>query len=290
TLTKGLLLGMGATAVAALGPAFEATGTPPRAVMSRAALETGARRAVGRAMWLGLALGSGGALILAWPGGGVVGGVARLVIVMIGCALVAPSAALVLLRLLHPVASATFGLLGRLATRGIVAALSRTSVAIAALMIAVSAAIGVGVMIASFREAVVRWLEGTLRADIYISAPSLVGNRPDATLEPTLVARLANTPGVGSVSTSRGVTVASPRGPVHVVAIGVAAGQPPGFTFKRGRPEAVWPALGRGWVIVSEPFAYRHRVGVEDAVRLRTDHGEQRFRIAGIFYDYGSSA
>ena len=56
-------------------------------------------------------------------------------------------------------------------------------------MIAVSAAIGVGVMIASFREAVVRWLEGTLRADIYVSAPSLVGNRPDATLDPALVAR-----------------------------------------------------------------------------------------------------
>ena len=63
-------------------------------------------------------------------------------------------------------------------------------------MIAVSAAIGVGVMIASFREAVVRWLEGTLRADVYVSAPSLVGNRPDATLDPALAARLAATPGV----------------------------------------------------------------------------------------------
>src|SRR5439155_1641468 len=82
-----------------------------------------------------------------------------------------------------------FGLLGGLAARGIVAALSRTGVAIAALVIAVAATIGVGIMIASFREAVVDWLHGSLRADIYISPPSLVGNRPDATLDTALVSR-----------------------------------------------------------------------------------------------------
>ena len=67
----------------------------------------------------------------------------------IGCAFLAPSAALVLLGLLSPVVHAAFGLLGRLATRGIVAALSRTSVAIAALMIAVSAAMMLGAFAAS---------------------------------------------------------------------------------------------------------------------------------------------
>jgi putative ABC transport system permease protein len=74
------------------------------------------------------------------------------------------------------------------------------------------------------------------------------------------------------------------------VALGVAAGQPPGFAFKHGRPETVWPALDRGAVIVSEPFAYRRRVGVGGSVRLRTEGGEVAFPIAGIFYDYGSSA
>ena len=128
---------------------------------------------------------------------------AGLFVLMIGCALLAPASALVLLHLLHPIAAAAFGTLGRLATRGIVAALSRTAVAIAALMIAVSAATGVGIMIASFREAVVGWLEGTLRADVYVSAPSLVGNRPDATLDPALVARLATTPGVARAGVAR---------------------------------------------------------------------------------------
>ena len=292
-LAKGVLLGVGATLAAALAPALEATGAPPRVVMSRGALETGARRMVTRATWLGLGLLAAGALILALPVG-IVGGFAGLFVLMIGVALVAPAAALGLLRLLHPPATAAFGTLGRLATRGIVAAFSRTSVALAALMIAVSAAIGVGIMIASFREAVVSWLEGTLRADVYVSAPSLVGNRPDAALEPALVARLAATPGVARAGTSRGVLVPGSGGPVQVVALDVDPGRPPRWRFREGSADAMWAAGGDvaagAEVIVSEPYANRHRAPVGGAVRLRTDRGDRDFRVGGVFYDYGSSS
>jgi putative ABC transport system permease protein len=286
-LAKGVLLGVGATLAAALAPALEATGAPPRVVMSRGALETGARRIVPRVTWLGVGMLALGGVILALPGG-IVGGFAGLFVLMVGCALVAPAAALVLLRLLHP-AAAAFGTLGRLASRGIVAALSRTSVAIAALMIAVSAAIGVGIMIASFREAVVSWLEGTLRADIYVSAPSLVGNRPDATLDAALVARLAATPGVARAGTSRGVLVSGPGGAVQVVALDVDPARPPRWRFREGSADAVWDGSGET-VIVSEPYANRRGARMGGTVRLRTDRGERDFRVGGVFYDYGSSA
>ena len=289
TLGKGVLLGMGATALAALGPALEATGAPPRVVMSRAALETNARRSVTRATWVGLGLLAGGAAILAWPGGGIAGGFSGLFVVMIGCAFVAPAASLALLGVLHPIAGRAFGLLGRLATRGIAAALSRTAVAIAALMIAVSAAIGVGVMIASFREAVVRWLEGTLRADIYVSAPSLVGNRPDATLDPALAARLAATPGVAATSTSRGAFVPAPGGAVQVIALDLDPARRPRWRFREGSADGVWDAGGEA-VVVSEPYANRRGARAGGVVRLRTDRGERELAVAGVFYDYGSSS
>jgi len=253
-------------------------------VMSRASLESSARRRAHRAGWLGLLVLAAGGIVLAVPAGIVVGFVGLLVL-MVGCALVTPAAALGLLRPLHRVAGAAFGVLGRLATRSIVAALSRTSVAMAALMIAVAAAIGVGVMIASFREAVTAWLEGTLRADVYVSAPSLVGSRPDATLDPELVARLAATPGVARAGTSRGVVVQSPRGPAQVVALDIDPSRPPRWRFRSGGDAGVWEGDA---VIVSEPFANRH--GVRATVRLSTDHGERDFRVAGVFYDYGSSA
>jgi putative ABC transport system permease protein len=282
TLAKSVLLGIGATVLAALAPALEATAAPPRIVMSRASLETGARRGTRWAGWLGLAVLAAGGVVLAVPGG-IALGFAGLFVVTVGCALLTPAAAVMLLRPIHGAAGATFGLLGRLATRGIVAALSRTSVAMAALTIAVAAAIGVGVMIASFREAVTSWLEGTLRADVYVSAPSLVGSRPDATLDPALVAHLAATPGVARASTSRGVVVQSARGPVQVVALDVDPARPPRWRFREGSADGVWDGDP---VIVSEPYANRHGT----TVRLRTDHGERDFRVAGVFYDYGSSA
>jgi putative ABC transport system permease protein len=288
TLAKGVLLGLGATALAALAPALEATAAPPRMVMSRASLETRARRVARGATWLGLGLFALGALVLLAPGGIVVGFVG-LFVLMVGCALVTPAAALALLPPLHAVAGTAFGLLGRLATRGIGAALSRTSVALAALMIAVSAAIGVGVMIASFREAVTRWLEGTLRADVYVAVPSLVGGRPGATLDPALAGRLASTPGVARAGTSRAVVVPSPNGPVQVVALDVDPARPPRWRFLEGGGDETWAGPGDA-VVVSEPYAQRHGVRAGGVLRLRTDRGERDFPVTGVFYDYGSSA
>ncbi len=56
-----------------------------------------------------------------------------------------------------------------LAARTIRASLSRTSIAVAALTVALSMTIGVDTMIHSFRESVSQWLDGSLQGDLYIS-------------------------------------------------------------------------------------------------------------------------
>jgi putative ABC transport system permease protein len=145
----------------------------------------------------------------------------------------------------------------------------------------------VGVMIASFRAAVTSWLEGTLAADVYVSAPSVVGSRSEATLDPALVARLAATPGVARASTSRSALVPGADGPVHVIALDVDPARPPRWRFRAGSADAVWRGDA---VIVSEPYANRHASGPGAIVRLRTDRGARDFPVAGVFYDYGSSA
>ncbi|HXJ78835.1 MAG TPA: FtsX-like permease family protein [Candidatus Methylomirabilis sp.] len=289
-LARATLLGVGATLVAALGPAAEAGGARPREALSRAQLESRARRMAPRAAAGGVALLIAGVGSLLVPGGGVGWGFVGLFALLMGAALATPAAAVLVLGAMHGPATRTFGLLGRMAARGIVAALSRTGVAIAALMIAISATIGVGIMIASFREAVVDWLQASLQADIYVAPPSLIGSRPDATLDDALVRRLVATPGVVGTGTSRGSVVRGPNGPVRIVALGLEAGRTPGFKFREGRPDVVWRAFDTGAVIVSEPFANRHGVGAGGSVRLRTDQGEGDFLVAGVFYDYGSSA
>ena len=65
------------------------------------------------------------------------------------------------------------GVIERMAPRTIVRSLSRMAVAVAALMVAVSVIIGVGVMIGSFRQTVELWLDDVLQADIFMSSPTL---------------------------------------------------------------------------------------------------------------------
>ena len=87
------------------------------------------------------------------------------------------------------------GIVTRMAPRTIIRSLSRIAVAVAALMVAVSVIIGVGVMISSFRSTVVLWLDDVLQADIFISPPSAGGTGVAAALDPKLLAQLGALPG-----------------------------------------------------------------------------------------------
>ena len=60
-----------------------------------------------------------------------------------------------LVALMRPIFGALNGLIGKMSVRGVVTELSRTSVAVAALVVAVAASVGVGVMVDSFRVTVV---------------------------------------------------------------------------------------------------------------------------------------
>jgi putative ABC transport system permease protein len=217
------------------------------------------------------------------------GGFAALFGVILGFTLLTPSAIVLVVRPLTVVLTRAGGVLAPLAARGVAAGLSRTGVAVAALMVAVAATVGVGVMVDSFRRSVSAWLEQTLRADVYVSVPSTVATRGSVTLDPALVRRLADVPGVEAVSTARRRDVASSMGSLHLSAYALAPASYGGFRFLDGDAAEAWPAFEqRGDVLVSESFAYRHRVGRGSRLTLTTDQGARSFEVAGVYRDYGS--
>lgn len=315
-LLKGLLLGVAATLLAAAVPAVEATLTPPRTVLRRSSYEDRARGLVPRLALTGLAvIGLGVALLLVPIGGGVAGhgsgapvggarvaapdgepgtvplilGFGALFGIVIGAALLTPLATVLLMRVARPALGAAFGLLGRMAARDVVAALSRTAVAVAALMVAVSVSIGVGLMVGSFRQTVIAWLEQSLVADIYISAPSIAANRVDTTIDPDLAGRLTSVEGVAAVSRFRNVQVDTPVGPVSLVAVDAPGERGrDALRFREGGGAATWAAWDAGAVLISEPLAYRTGLGPGDTLALRTDRGRRDFMIAGVYDDYTS--
>ncbi len=196
-LIKGAAMGMGATLLASLPPALEATLSPPRATLTRSVLEERARRAVPRAAKIGTGMLLAGFLCLIIPSRSILLSFAGLFGVVMGLALWTPLTTSILIRTLAPTLRRVVGILGVMAARGVVTAMSRTAPALAALVVAVSVTVGLGIMITSFRATVVRWLDGTLQADIYVSVPGLVSSRPQGTLDPGLVERLIGGPRPG---------------------------------------------------------------------------------------------
>jgi putative ABC transport system permease protein len=290
SLAKGIALGMGATLLSAALPAWEAASVPARQALSRSGLEERARRLIPVAALTGLVTGVIGAALLAVPSRNLTLSFAGIFLITIGLAMLAPVATLILLRVFSPV-TGTLGVLGRLAPRSLSAALSRTVVAIAALSLAVSVTIGVGLMVDSFRGTVIGWLGQTLWGDVYISAPSLTATRNTATLTPGVVARARNVSGVARVDVLRSAEVDAPDGPVAVAAVSDQDFTAPRiFVSTDGGREAAARAVKSGAVLVSEPLANRLRLPAAGAtVTLFTDSGPVTFPVAGVYRDYSSS-
>lgn len=286
TLVLGAALGMGATLLAALQPAWEATSAPPRAAMARSALEERRRRGVPKLAASGLLLGVIGGLLLA-AGGGLLPAFLGLFVILLGCALLAPAATVLLARAARPLLGATVGILGRMAASGVIASLSRTAVAIATLMMAVSMTLGVTVMIGSFRGTVVQWLEGTLAADIYVSAPGpYAGAGPGPIPEP-LAAAMGAVEGVERINTLIAFPLLGSEETGELRALDLDDRGWRAFDLKSGDLGRLEGAFRAGEAaLLSEPYAHRRQLSVGDTLTLGTDRGPRKIRVGGIFYDY----
>jgi putative ABC transport system permease protein len=290
SLVKGVLLGILATVLVAAPPAWEAASVPARVALSRSGLEGKARRAVGRAATAGLVLGLLGAGLLALPTRSLPLSFAGTFAVVIGFAALTPLATELLMRAIARPLGRLGGALGRMAPRNVVNAISRTAIAVAALMVAVSVTIGVSLMIGSFRYTVVSWLDQVLQGDLYISAPSLTSTQATTPLDPAVLNLVQAWPGVDRVDLLRTATVESPGGPVTVFGVeNPNFGDRP-FLVADGPPAAIWAALQAGAVVVSEPYANRTGLPRRGAsVTLYTEQGPREFPVAGIYYDYVTS-
>ncbi|MHB8629331.1 MAG: FtsX-like permease family protein [Aggregatilineales bacterium] len=292
TLVKGAVIGVGAALLAALVPAYEATTTPPSGALQRSNIEAKVRRAIPALTVIGVILLILAALLMSIHTLGL--NFAGLFALLIGCALFTPLVVLALMSALRPLLGATIGPLGRIAPRSIIRSLSRTSVAVAALMVAVSVIVGVNAMVGSFRGTVQDWLQTTIRADILVGPPSISANRQDVPVDPSVAGEIAAIPGVASLSVSRDVEVpvvgSDLPAELNAITIDISQGQRR-FAWAIGNFDVVWQAQGNGSVVVTESFAVNRGlpIGPGGSITLRTDRGPHTFPIVGVAYDYGST-
>jgi putative ABC transport system permease protein len=284
SVAKGVVAGVGASLLAAAVPAIEAASYPPRLAMVRSALELRTGRVLPMVAFAGAAAIAVAAFVLALSGRSLVAGLVAVFMLILGFALCVPLVVRGSTTLLAPLANRLGGVWARLAVSGIGASLSRTGVAIVALAVAVSATIGVSVMVDSFRLSVGDWLQQTLQADIY------AGVRRGG-MDKDLVEDLARVPGVVAISTSRRAWLETGSGRTQILAVDMAPGSYAGTEILDADPEVVWAAFEReDAVFVSEPYAYRNAVTPGDAVELRTTTGNKPFQVAATYQSYDLNA
>jgi putative ABC transport system permease protein len=290
TILKGLGGGLLAAGLASFGPAMEAARVSPVQALQRSSVEAKAEQWSKQAALAGALLIFVGTIVLLIIQESLIASFIGLFMLLIGLAALVPAVMVFTMRALRPVLGSVAGSLGRMASGTVIKSLSRTGVAVAALMVSLSVAIGVGIMIASFRSTVVDWLGLTLRADIYISAPVVSGTRPMASLSRDLVDQIASMPDVESVETVRAVTVQSELGEVLLLAVDARQQRDAKlYRFAEGSAEEAWQKVLEGAVIVSEPFAYRYDIPLEGGMlTLITDKGERTFEVVGVYYDYSA--
>jgi putative ABC transport system permease protein len=162
--------------------------------------------------------------------------------------------------------------------------LSRLGVAVAALMVALSAAVGVGVMVESMRGAVNSWLYDLLQADLYVAPESF---NQGTTLPDEVVREITAVPGVAAVSRYRERRLPVGGRRVELIGAHMVAPSRRGFVFLNSVPSP-WQAFDAGSVLISEPLAYRLGLTPGDSLSLPTPAGQVQLPVAAVFRDYAS--
>lgn len=293
-IALGAAVGLLGALGGALLPAWDLARRDPLRLLSPLSVHEAAVRAAGRLALAAAALAVGGSLWFFTVGRGLrLGGFLYGLVMMLALPLLVPLLVRSVCGLARP---GGFGF--ALSLRNLLARLQATGFAVAALAITVSMMFGITILVGSFRQTLVTWLDVTIRADIYISSESWQRTGNDAFLDPALLETLRAWPGVVSLEEQRRLRVLAVDGrPVWLNGLRLTDRPLPGvpqadmagrLPLMEGEPHAAVAALRSGSVLIGEPLARKAHLGVGDTLRLAGPAGEVALPIAGVSYDYTS--
>ena len=286
---SGLLVALGA----AFGPALEAMKVSPQEAMARGSRERYVARRTGRYLAFAVVLGAA-AYIAAqqepWNGSPIFGYLS-VVLAIAAAGLVAPALTIVVVAVGRRAIRRVLGVGGLIAAQGLVSSLGRTSVVVAALGTAIAMMASVGIMVGSFRETVVVWLDTQLRADIYMRAVGPAGPGVFPPISPTAAGLVRSVPGVEAVDVFSGMEIRyggsrSALGGEDVDLL-LRYGR---FRFLSGedRDSIIRSLKGQNRAAVTQAFANKYKLRVGDRVVLPLGDARPEFTVAGIYFDYAS--
>ena len=164
--------------------------------------------------------------------------------------------------------------------------LRRNAVATAAMMVSLGIIIGVSTMIASFRDTVVNWIEYVTPADLYISSPAPLTGTTRTYLDPALVTYLTSLTEIRTFDTVSSRIMWKSDRKIRVVGTRFSVIESEKRMLFKERNASISPQKN---CFVSEPYAQRFNVSLNDSINISLDNGDTHtLTVAGIHYDYSS--
>jgi len=278
SLLLGFLLGLGITLASATVPAWRATLAQPITLQQRAAHHYEWRHYLPALSYTGLVMLILGFVLLQSSLDGLVSGFVALTFIIFGFCFVVPVIMSVTLKILLRLFSNTLKLPARMALRNIHNGLNRTGMAVAALTVAISVTIGVGIMVDSFRNTVIIWLDQSFAGDIEITG---------ANLNTDLQNQIAYIPGISDVSATINTSVESSIGQVRLNVSDLDADQR--YYLKQINMDNLTRFNNGEGILLSEPLTWLYEIEIGENISIYTDVGALNFQVLGIFYDYTPS-
>ena len=295
-LLAGLFLGIGSSVLAAVLAAREAAASNAVQARRRSAIEEKTGLLLPWLLSAGASFLIIGVSLAFIPSQSLLLGFAALMVVIVGYGLCIPWLSHALLsigrNLLGPLNVVLALALGSLTTN-----MSRTGLAIAALAVAVSATLGVDIMIGSFRHSVDTWLKQTLQSDVYITLgdTNSTGRSTPGMIDTQWFNDLKALEGVADVSTVILVDAVTNLDTFDMLVLSPKVLSEHSYQWvsklNNNQDELSWNRfLNTQSILISEPLANKHSLVAGDKLSLFTEtEGDVDFVVAGVYQDYGSS-
>jgi len=164
-------------------------------------------------------------------------------------------------------------------------------VLVGALATATAMTVAVGIMVGSFRQTVVSWLDAQLPADLYLSPGGASGPDSHPAMPASLAERVEALPVVAAVDRFRAYAISYDGLPATLAATDTRVAlryRRPEFLSGRPAVEVLRRLQGADAAIVSEPFANKHGVSAGDTLVLPLGGRDARFVVLDVYYDYAS--
>jgi len=293
SVVLAFVIGVGVAIASAYSPAREASLVSPVEAMARGRREYMTRMHKSRDLWIALVLGILAAAASSVPAieGKPVFGYFAAVLLVVASALAIPAFTDAVISRSSRWLGKILGVEALLAAQSLSGSLRRTSVLVGALSTAIAMMTSVGIMVGSFRETVLLWMNDRLPADLYLrpAGEPAPDRHPTVSLE--LADKLSKLPGVAAVDRLRAYEISYDGMPATLASVDLSALRSEHRSnFFSGRPteQVLSQIRDVDAVVVSEPFTYKHHVRPGDTIALALGTARPSFRVVDVYYDYGS--